>query len=432
MITDAKIKLWGKTIGAIRWNPERGFAYFQYAQEFVHSGIQLSPFMMPLSDEIYSFPALSKETFQGLPGLLADSLPDKFGNALIDQWLTRQGRTKASFNPVERLCYVGTRGMGGLEFVPSTGPKGNKSAQLDMDALVTLASEILTHRQGILESFDDDEREETMKHILKVGTSAGGARAKAIIAWNEKTNEVRSGQVKNEEGFTYWLLKFDGVSGNKDKELNDPKGYGLIEYAYYHMALDAGITMNPCRLLSENGRHHFMTQRFDRTDSGEKIHMQSLCALQHYDFNLAGAYSYEQALQTLIKLDLPKASIEEQFRRMVFNVMGRNQDDHTKNIACLMNKTGEWKLSPAYDMTYSYNPDGQWTNRHQMTINGKRDHFDIGDLITCGKTAFIAPKKARTIIDEVSLAIKHWPEHANGAGVPEKTARRIQSVLRQF
>lgn len=431
-MTTAEVNLWGTTIGAVSWDASQEIAYFQYSPSFVCSGIQLSPLMMPLSNEIYSFPALSQQTFQGLPGLLADSLPDKFGNALIDQWLVRQGRTKESFNPVERLCYIGSRGMGGLEFFPAIGDKPKRSKKIELDILVALASEILTKREKLSTSFDDDEREEAMRDILRVGTSAGGARAKAIIAWNAETNEVRSGQVNAGDGFSYWLLKFDGVSNNKDKELNDPKGYGLIEYAYYKMALDAGIEMNECRILNENGRHHFMTRRFDRTPSGEKIHMQSLCALQHYDFNAAGAYSYEQALRTILELDLSKDSLEEQFRRMVFNVLGRNQDDHVKNIAFLMNKAGQWRLSPAFDVTYSYNPDGQWTSQHQMTINGKRDDFELDDLVQCAKTAFITKKRALDIIGEVAHAVSRWPEHAAIANVPLKTVKEVQSNLRTF
>lgn len=428
----AEVRLWGKTIGAVSWNPERELAYFEYTPSFIKSGIQIAPFMLPLSEQIFAFPALSRQTFQGLPGLLADSLPDKFGNALINSWLVRTGRTPQSFDPVERLCYIGTRGMGALEFFPAMGPKEKQSKKLDIDALVHLASKILTHREELKASFHAEDREEAMRDILRVGTSAGGARAKAIIAWNSETNEVRSGQVDAGQGFSYWLLKFDGVAGNRDKELNDPLGYGLVEYAYYHMAKDAGIQMEECRLLSENNRHHFMAKRFDRTDTGAKLHMQSLCALKHYDFNLAGAYSYEQAMQTMMELDLPKESIEEQFRRMIFNVMARNQDDHVKNIAFLMDKAGQWRLSPAFDMTYSYNPDGQWTNSHQMTINGKRDDFTLDDFEDCANRVFIRKNKALEIIEQVSKAVAKWPEHAALAGIPEARAIAIGKTLRKF
>lgn len=293
-MTIAQIKLWGKIIGAVSWNENTGLANFEYEPDFIDSGIEVSPVTMKLSNQIYAFPALPHETFHGLPGLLADSLPDDFGNALINAWLARQGRSPKSFNPVERLCYTGDRGMGALEYVPSQGPSYAKSEPVDIKALVDLASEILTHRNDLQGSFAPADRQKSLQEILRVGTSAGGARAKAIIAWNPETNEVRSGQVKSEQGYSYWLLKFDGVSGNKDKELEDPAGYGLIEYAYYKMAQAAGIRMNECRLLKENGRSHFMTRRFDRTDSGEKIHMQSFCAMEHFDFKKAGAHSWHR------------------------------------------------------------------------------------------------------------------------------------------
>jgi serine/threonine-protein kinase HipA len=360
--------MWGRTIGAVSLEPGRDTAAFQYAPDFVGSGIQPAPLTMPLSDNVYEFPALPPMTFRGLPGLLADSLPDKFGNVLIDAWLATQGRSPESFNAVERLCYLGTRGMGALEFKPVIGPRRLTSSKVDVDALVKLAGEVLTHRSNLSAHFHEAGREQALRSILSVGTSAGGARAKAVIAWNRTTNEVRSGQVAAGEGFDYWLLKFDGVAGNKDKELEDPKGYGAIEYAYHLMAKAAGITMSECRLLEENGRRHFMTRRFDRLAGGEKLHMQSLGALAHFDFNQAGAYAYEQALLTIRQLELPMAAIEEQFRRMAFNIVARNQDDHVKNIAFLMNQQGEWSLAPAFDVTYSYNPSGSWTSMHQMTM----------------------------------------------------------------
>ncbi len=355
-MTVANVNLWGRTIGAVSWDSERSLGHFEYTPAFTDSGIEVAPLMMPLSDQIYSFPGLPRETFHGLPGLLADSLPDRFGNALIDTWLAKEGRSPASFNPVERLCYTGTRGMGALEFTPAAGPSPKQARTIDVQALVELASEILTQRNRVQGSFASPDRETALQDILRVGTSAGGARAKAIIAWNPDSNTVRSGQVDAGKGFSYWLLKFDGVAGNRDKEMEDPSGYGLIEYAYYLMAQAAGIQMSECRLLQEHGRNHFMTRRFDRTAEGHKLHMQSLCALQHYDFNQAGAYSYEQALRAMRTLGLPMAQIEEQYRRMAFNIVARNQDDHVKNIAFLMDPSGNWSLSPAFDMTYSYNP----------------------------------------------------------------------------
>ena len=426
----AEVRLWGRTIGAVSLNDGTDVAAFEYDPNFAKSGIEISPIMMPLSNRVYSFPALSRKTFYGLPGLLADSLPDKFGNALIDAWLATQGRSPESFNAVERLCYTGTRGMGALEFAPATGPKVRQATSIQIDKLVDLASEVLTQRHNLKTSFADKSRERGLKDILKVGTSAGGARAKAVIAWNRSTNEVRSGQIPAEKGFEHWLIKFDGVSGNRDKELDDPKGYGLIEYAYAKMASDAGITMSECRIFTENGRHHFMTQRFDRLTGGEKLHMQSLCAVAHYDYNLAGAYAYEQALLIIRELGLPMSAIEEMFRRMVFNIIARNQDDHVKNIAFMMDKTGVWSLAPAFDMTYSFNPAGAWTANHQMSMNGKRDDFTLEDFKDCAKTASMKRGRAQTIVNEVLETVSHWPDYAEEIGVPGYLRDQIQSNLR--
>jgi serine/threonine-protein kinase HipA len=347
-MTLAEVRLWGRTIGAVSLEEGSSYAAFQYAPAFAGSGIEVSPITMPLGNRVHVFSDLPLKTFHGLPGLLADSLPDRFGNALIDAWLATQGRTPDSFNAVERLCYIGARGMGALEFAPAIGPKPQRARRIEIDALVKLASEVLSHRKNLRTTFASASRKNALNDILRVGTSAGGARAKAVIAWNRETNEVRSGQITAGNGFDYWLLKFDGVTGNKDKELEDPKGYGAIEYAYYLMAKAAGITMSECRLLEENGRRHFMTRRFDRLDGGEKLHMQSLCALAHFDFNHAGAYGYEQAFLVIRQLNLPMAAVEEQFRRMAFNIIARNQDDHVKNIAFLMDKAGQWSLSKLF------------------------------------------------------------------------------------
>lgn len=430
MSTVAEVKLWGRSIGAVALADDSETASFEYDHSFVQSGIELAPLMMPLSRRVYSFPSLAQQTFHGLPGLLADSLPDKFGNALINAWLSAQGRSPDSFNAVERLCYTGMRGMGALEYAPAIGPRARKASQIQIDRLVGLASEILSHRNNLNVSLGLKDDDQALKEILRVGTSAGGARAKAVIAWNPVTSEVRSGQVKADPGFEYWLLKFDGVSGNKDKELEDPQGYGAIEYAYYLMATAAGVSMSNCRMLEENGRQHFMTQRFDRLSAGEKIHMQSLGALAHFDYNLAGAYSYEQALMVIRQLGLPMAASEEMFRRMVFNVIARNQDDHVKNIAFLMNKNGSWALAPAFDVTYSYQPSGAWTSSHQMTINGKRDNFDREDFRACAKTASMKRGRAESIIEEVRNVVKNWPDYAEKAGVAEGWKNTILGSLR--
>jgi len=429
-VTIARVLLWGRTIGAVSIADDSEVAAFQYDPAFARSGIEVAPLMLPLSDRVYQFPELPRTAFHGLPGLLADSLPDRFGNALIDAWLATQGRTADSFNAVERLCYTGARGMGALEFVPTLGPGPQRATTIEIDALVRLASDVLTQRSALHSRLADGDQEKALNDILRVGTSAGGARAKAVIAWHPQTGEVRSGQVTAGDGFEYWLLKFDGVAGNKDKELDDPKGYGAIEYAYHLMAKAAGIEMAECRLLEENGRRHFMAKRFDRLPGGGKVHMQSLGALAHFDYNLAGAYSYEQALLVIRQLQLPMADIEQQFRRMVFNIVARNQDDHVKNSALLMNQRGQWALAPAFDLTYSYNPSGTWTARHQMTLNGKRDGFTLADFKQCAHTAMMKRGRSDRIVAEVTAAVARWPEFAAAANVAEGWRDTIARNLR--
>ena len=429
-MTVAAVELWGTRIGAVALTDSTGVAAFEYEPAFLASGIQLAPLTMPLEERVYSFPELPRRTFRGLPGLLADSLPDRFGNNLINAWLARQGRTPESFDAVERLCYTGQRGMGALEFKPAQGPSAETSKPIQISELVTLASEILSRQQGLAASFQDPEQEQALQTILRVGTSAGGARAKALIAWNPSTAEVRSGQLEAPAGFSHWLLKFDGVSGNKDKELEDPQGYGLIELAYSRMARAAKITMSDCRLLEENGRSHFMTRRFDRDDAGNKLHMQSLGALAHFDYNEPGSYSYDQAFLVMRKLQLPMRDLEEQYRRMVFNLVARNQDDHVKNIAFLMDRTGQWSLSPAFDITWSFNPAGDWTATHQMTVNGKRDQFTRADLLAAGRSAQLKRGRTEAIAEEVIAAVRVWPRTAAEAGVPDDRYREIQASHR--
>ncbi|MFK5954912.1 MAG: type II toxin-antitoxin system HipA family toxin [Planctomycetota bacterium] len=431
MSTLAEVKLWERTIGAVYLADGSDVATFEYDPAFAQSGIQVSPLHMPLSSNLYSFPQLARQSFHGLPGLLADTLPDRFGNALIDAWLASQGRHASSFNAVERLCYTGTRGMGALEFFPTQGPRERKSHPIDVQELVALASDILHQRQHVRAELVDSTAPDPLRDILQVGTSAGGARAKAVIAWNPETQEVRSGQVTADLGFEHWLLKFDGVGGNRDKELEDPKGYGLIEYAYSLMAKDAGLSMMPCRLLQENGRSHFMTKRFDRSEDGSKLHMQSLGAIAHFDFNQAGAHGYEQCMQIMRQLDMPAASIEQQFRRMAFNILARNQDDHVKNIAFLMDKQGAWTLSPAFDVTYSYQPSGDWTHAHQMTLQGKRDGFTLDDFIAAGKAVGLVRGRAQRIVHEVQQVVAFWPKYADQVGLDDIVQRKIDGNLRR-
>ncbi len=428
MSVAAQVILWGTHIGTVALIDGEDVASFEYDRDFLLSGIQLSPLEMPLARRVYSFPALARESFHGLPGLLADSLPDKFGNAVIDAWLDSQGRPRGSMNAIERLCYTGVRGMGALEFQPTVGPDPAKSEQLDLDHLTKLAQDVLNSRRGIQISQD----EEAMAQIIRVGSSAGGARAKALIAWNEQTGDIRSGQVNAGEGYTYWLLKFDGMDGNADKEDDDAPCYTRIEYAYHLMAVDAGIQMSECRLYEESGKYHFLTKRFDRTDSGGKLHMQSLGAIAHFDFNRAGAHSYEQAVDVARGLGLGQAEVEQLYRRMVFNVMARNNDDHVKNISFLMNQRGVWSLAPAYDVTYAYNPHGAWTGSHQMSENGKRDGITYEDLIACAGHMSISARRAKAIVGDVRRSVKGWRGYADKAGLEETQAVGIELVFPDF
>jgi serine/threonine-protein kinase HipA len=430
----AKVMLFGKQIGAVAWNKANNVAAFEYVPRFQREGLNIAPFMMPLHSRIYTFPELERESFHGLPGMLADSLPDKFGNLLIDEWLTRQGRDPKSFTPIERLCYVGIRGMGALEFHPAIVPSG-RSKSVEIDSLVELAQQALAEKETLKVKVGIDSKtdEDAMRDILRVGTSAGGARAKAIIAWNEKTGEIRTGQVKAPNGFTYWIIKFDGLAGNRDKDLEDPKDFGMVEYAYYLMAKEAGIVMPECRLYEQSNRHHFVTRRFDRSDDGEKVFMQSLCALGHLDFNKAGAYSYEQAIDSAQRLEVPKFDLEQLFRRMIFNVFSRNQDDHTKNISFLMDRKGRWTLSPAYDMTFAYNPTGPWTSQHQMTINGKRDNFEITDFkAVAARFRLGSASKVSNILVEIDNAVASWPKFGVQAGIKQSRITGIKSTHRRL
>jgi serine/threonine-protein kinase HipA len=419
----AEVVLWGSSIGAVSLRDGDGVANFEYDPDFARDGIEVAPLRMPLvRGRIYRFPRLSGESFSGLPGMLADALPDRFGHALIDAWLATQGRDPEDFDAVERLCYLGQRGMGALEFKPATGPKPSTSHRLDVESLAELAAEVLAQRADL--STRLSHKREAMREILRVGTSAGGARAKALIALDPETEEVRSGQLEADSGFEYWILKFDGVD-DKSRDLGTGLGYGTVEWVYSELAGLAGIEMTECRLLREGERRHFMTKRFDRDESGGKIHMQSLAALAHLDFERAEENSYEQAFQVIDRLGLPRTAKVEQFRRMIFNVVARNQDDHVKNIAFLMDRRGRWSLSPAYDVVYAYNPNGRQTRRHQMSINSKRDRFTVADLREVGKVATLKRSEADDVLAQVSEAVAAWPLWAAEAGLNQKRIDRI-------
>ena len=421
MVTLANINIWGQKAATVMWNDNTQSAVFEYERDFERSGLELSPIQMPLHwRHAYTFASLSHDTFMGLPGLLADALPDAYGKALLDRWLASLGRTFA--NPVERLCYQGKRSMGALEFEPAQDSFLEQGNSIEIDSLVQVAREALDAKSQLNVNLDAD-RKEALLNIIKVGTSAGGQRAKAVIAYNPETGEVRSGQVDAPQGFTQWLLKLDGVT---NQELGDPKHYGRIEYAYYLMALRAGIGMMPSRLLEENGRAHFMTRRFDRTDDNQKLHMQTLCGVAHFDYKLLRAYSYEQAFQVMRQLHLPYSQAEEMFRRMVFNVVARNQDDHTKNISFLMTHDGTWRLSPAYDVSWAYNPEGEWTSQHQMSINGKWTDITRADLMAVAANMHI--NRPEEIIEQVEDAVSAWPEAARNVGIPNDILHAIQQT----
>lgn len=412
-----EVRAWDQTVGAVMLAPSLGYYVFEYDPTWQTQGIELAPLTMPVAQSLYVFPALPEGTYKRLPAMLADALPDDFGNALIDAYLAQEGVEKNAITPLDRLAYMGNRGIGALEFRPARGPKRTRSTALKLHELVT------SSQQALAGKFEGDkETEAAIMNLIQVGTSAGGARAKAVIAWNAETNEIRSGQLPADPGFDYWLLKLDGVG--QDSELGASAYYGRIEYAYYLMATAAGITMTECRLLEENGRAHFMTRRFDRQD-GTKLHAQTLCAMQHLDYKQRATHSYSQYFQVIQKLGLGPGALEEGFRRMVFNVLAANCDDHTKNLSFLLAKNGQWRLSPAYDVTHAYNSKGQWTYQHLMSVNGAFKNITRDDLLSVGDR-FFAPR-CKEVIKQVMAALARWPEFAAQAGISEVEALRIQS-----
>lgn len=425
-ISAAKVYLWGEQIGAVAWDGNRDIGTFSYTRDFIKGRLDVAPVHMPISKighNRFVFNSLSKDTFSGLPGMLADSLPDKFGSAMINVWLTQNGRASGSMNPVEKLLYIGSRGMGALEYRPAAKGGIAKSEELDLDSLVKLANDIMQQKESLAVNTQDQD---ALLAILHIGTSAGGARPKGIVAIDSDFKRMISGHAKVPSGYEHWIIKFDGVS---DMELGMPQDFGRIEYAYHLMAKDAGINMTECKLWEENGRAHFMTKRFDRIGN-EKIHMQSLCAIAHYDFNMARAYSYEQAMMVGLKIGLSKLDIQQLFRRMVFNILTRNQDDHTKNISFIMDKEGSWSLSPAYDVTYSHNPAGVWTNQHQMSVNGKTDDFTLSDIMSVAKNMSIP--NAKVIYDAVLESTRQWETHAKAAELLTAATRAIRASFRKL
>lgn len=427
----AEVKIWGKLVGAVAWDTDRGFATFEFDPGFKQSGWDLAPLKMPVSDNRnqFSFPELRKDknseydTFKGLPGLLADSLPDKYGNQLINLWLAQQGRPQGGMNPVEMLCFTGTRGMGALEFEPAVLKESKRTFSIEIDSLVATAQKMLDQREAFTTNLNKDE-EHSVSEILKIGTSAGGARPKAVIAWNEKTGELKSGQTKVPKGFDHWLIKFDGVS---DIQLGGSHGYGRVEMAYHNMAKACGIVMMPSHLLEENGRAHFMTKRFDREGGELKHHMQTFCALKHFDYNLVNSFSYEQLFQCMRELKLSYADAEQMFRRMVFNVIARNCDDHTKNFSFLLKQGGKWELAPAYDLCHAYRPGSEWVSQHALSINGKRKDITKADLLVIGES--IRCKKASEIVDEINDTVNQWKSYADDVNVKPTLRDEIAKTL---
>lgn len=422
MVDVAKANMFGVPVGTFNWDSRYGVARFEYDRNFVGLGLEPSPLMMPVREgRIYSFANLGRDTFQGLPGMLADSLPDTYGRALFERWLALTGRT--SGNPIESLCFLGKRCMGAMEFEPAIDVSNNQDLMFEIDRLVEVAKEALAEKSSFSVNMEDDKKA-AIAEILRLGTSAGGQRAKAIIAYNKETGEVRSGQVEAPKGFDYYIIKLDGVSA--EAGFRETENYGRLEYSFYKLAKACGIEMSECSLLEENGRAHFLTKRFDRK-AGKKVHMQTLCGIAHFDYRLHRAYSYEQAFNVMRTLRLSYSEAKEMFRRMVFNVVVRNQDDHTKNISFMMEEDGMWRLSPAYDMGYAYNLNGGWTATHQMSINGKFDDITRSDLLAFAAQNNI--KDAASVIDNICEVASHWGGMAKDCGVPSAMIDSIRSNM---
>jgi serine/threonine-protein kinase HipA len=426
----ADVKIWGELLGAVAWDEKSSLANFEYDPKFKKLNWDLAPLKMPInnSKRIINFPELRKknagyDAFKGLPGLLADVLPDKYGNQLINIWLAQQGRPQDSMNPVEMLCFIGSRGMGALEFEPASIKGSNNTFSIEVNSLVDIAQKMLSKRESFTTNLGKDEEKAVME-ILKIGTSAGGARPKAVIAYNEKTNEVKSGQTNAPNGFEHWLIKLDGVS---DVQLGDSKGYGRVEMAYYDMATACGIDMMQSKLLEENGRAHFMTKRFDRQGGNTRHHIQTFCALKHFDFNQVNSYSYEQLFQVMRELKLSYQDMEQMFRRMVFNVIARNCDDHTKNFSFRLKKQGEWELAPAYDICHAYRPGSEWVSQHALSINNKRKDITKEDLIVIGNS--IKCKKSVHIIEEINDTVNQWEDFANNVNLASPLRDTISDTL---
>lgn len=420
-VDQVRVYIWGRFVGAVALDPKYGFYAFEFDDEFRHAGIDLAPLKMPIAKtfEPQIFLDLPAMTYKRLPAFLADSLPDDFGNSLVDRWMAEKGIPAEAITVLDRLAYMGARSMGALEFRPQHGPRSQKATAIALGALVLEARKAVT---GAVD--DDDHANAALRSIIEVGTSAGGARAKAVIAWNRDTNEIRSGQAAVPPGFEHWLLKFDGMG--KDNELGAGQDYGKIEYAYHLMAKEAGITMSECRLLQENGRSHFMTKRFDREDGDVKHHIQTLCAMAHVDYKKKSTNAYAQLFTTIGTLELGHETMVEAFRRMAFNVMARNCDDHSKNFSFRLREGQGWELAPAYDVTFAHNPNGEWTSQHLMSVNGKYKDFTAEDLLAEADRFGIG--EAKSVMKKVRQAVQAWPDFASVAGVGAKETDHIRGL----
>ncbi|MFA5890658.1 MAG: type II toxin-antitoxin system HipA family toxin [Actinomycetota bacterium] len=413
-----EVRCWGSRVGALALDDRSGFYAFEYAPAWLGSGVELAPTTMPAARAKgpFIFPTLPPDTYHRLPSMVADSLPDDFGNALTTAYLANEGVQPAQITPLDRLAYLGTRGIGALEFHPIRGPRTRKATAIDLSELVVAARSALS---GHIRS--EEGMADAISHLIAVGTSAGGARAKAVVALNPETGELRSGQVAADPGFEHWILKLDGMGA--DFDLGASGNFGRIEYGYHLMATVAGIEMSECRLLEEGGRAHFMTRRFDRTPEGDKVHAQTLCALGQLDFRRIGAHDYAQLFLQIEQLGLGPDTRAEAFRRMVFNIAAANCDDHTKNFTFLLPRDGEWALSPAYDVTHAHAPSSKWTRQHLMSVNGRSTGITKADVAEVGDR-FSVPY-ATDIVGQVLEAVGKWPTYAGESGVPQATADQV-------
>ncbi|MDR2957520.1 MAG: type II toxin-antitoxin system HipA family toxin [Coriobacteriales bacterium] len=468
-VNSIEVICWDVPVGALAFDARYGVYAFEYYESFRQSGWELSPLLLPLSTSgAVVFPNLSRETYFGLPAFIADSLPDAFGNMLIDSWMASQGISRNQITSLDRLAYLGTRAMGALEFRPALRRESTTASALAMSELVETARQalIVNLRQdrqnpdialvvppeggaalavplegreiahavppegGAVLAEPSEGRETALldtsptpqselAQLIAIGTSAGGARAKAVVGFNPQTEDFISGQFHLPQGFEPWIIKFDLSAPGEAAQPGRKQAYGRIEYAYYLMAQDAGLDMQPCRLYEAASRAHFMTRRFDRTPAGHKLHMQTLCAMTGLDFNLRDTHDYNQAFMTIEELGLGYQTTDQLFRRMTFNVAMANNDDHTKNLSFIMSPTGQWQLAPAYDLIHAYNPQGQWTSRHLMSVNGKYSNITKNDLLAVAERFHVSAPK--DIIDSILAIATEWPFYAKTVYLPVET-----------